>query len=226
MNEIVIARPGLHLAVEYHAGAVSERDIAGFVDTVTTMLDAGSRFGEGQMLQLGWSTLRFVAIANGALAFEELDGSGVASRWTRGVSRTLIATRLQRSVNESFGLADARLAFPSLAQHSLICTALDPDGALFLHRLEPTGPRDSGWFFACQREDHDHDDPAALEHDSLYAHACRIQAVLPFLALPIGTRVLLGPDGSVEEAYDGDGNALVVVPGSYLAERRGRTSRV
>jgi hypothetical protein len=225
MNEIVIARSGVHLVVEYHAGAVAEPDIAALVTRLNALLDAGSRFGEGEMLQLGWSTLRFVSLGGGVLAFEELDGSGVA-RWTRGVSRTLIATRLQRSVNESFGLSDERLAFPNLAQRSLICTALDPDGALFLHRLEPISPSDSGWFFSCQGTDHDHDDPAALEHASLYEHACRIQAVLPFLALPIGTRVLLGPDGNVDEAYEGGGHALAVVPGSYLAERRGRTSRV
>ena len=229
MNHKVIKRSGVQLVVEYHAGAVIEPDVDNFISGLNDMMDGGAQFRPGQTFQMGWSTMRFVPLAasSGAptLAFEELDGSGVAGQWARGVSRTLIATRLQRSVVESFNLHEDQMDFPKLAQSSIICNEIDPDGALFMHRLDPTNRNDSGWFFSCQSETHDHNNPALLECDSLYVHACRVQAVLPFLALPVGCRVLLAADGSVEEAYDPSGRALQVVPGSYLAERRGRTSR-
>jgi hypothetical protein len=88
-------------------------------------------------------------------------------------------------------------------------------------------PSDSGWFFGCRRPQHElaHTDPQALRKDSLYAHACRIQAALPFLAMPVGTVILLATDGSIDEARV-DARKLAVEPSSYLAMRRGRTSRV
>jgi hypothetical protein len=223
-NAKVIQRPGLHLVVEYHARAVAEPDVETFVAGLVEMLDAGQAFHPGQTFRMGWSTLRFVDAGDGTLALEELDGSGVAAQWARGVSRTLIATRLQTSVIESFSIPADLMDFPDLNHSSIICTDVDPDGALFMHRLEPTHAADTGWFFSCQFDDHDHNDPRLLQADSLYVHACRIQAVLPFLAMPVGSRILLAADGAVEEA-GGPVGKLSIVPGSYLAERRGKTSR-
>jgi hypothetical protein len=127
-------------------------------------------------------------------------------------------------VIESFSIPADLMDFPDLGHSSIICRDVDPDGALFMHRLDPAHSEDSGWFFSCQSGDHDHDDPRLLEADSLYVHACRIQAVLPFLAMPVGSRILLAADGTVEEA-GGPAGKLSIAPGSYLAERRGKTSR-
>jgi hypothetical protein len=225
MKAVIVKRPGIYIVVEYHDGAVAEPEAESFLEGLNAMIDGGSMFRAGETFRMGWSTMRFVDFGGGRLAFEELDGSGTPGAFTRGVSRTLIATRLQRSVIESFGLPDDAMDFPSVQQSAIVCTELDPDGALFMHRLEPLNRTDSGWFFSCQNEAHDHNDPKTLVNDSLYAHACRNQAVLPFLALPVGSRVLLSSDGRVEEAFGPDERELVVQPGSYLAQRAGRTSR-
>jgi hypothetical protein len=225
MAEIKIDRPGNRLLVEYHLQAVGRTEIERFVAAVNAMIDGGSQFAAGQTFRIGWSTMRFVEEGDW-LVFEELDGSGVPGQWARGVSRTLIATRLQRDVCDSFSLPDHLVDFPSFAQSSIVCDRIDPEGALYLARLPPLADTDSGWFFGCRGDGHDHDDPSVLANDSLYTHACRIQAVLPFLAMPIGSAVLLAADGAVDEAQGPGGIALAVAPGSYLAARRGRTSRV
>jgi hypothetical protein len=226
--ELRIDRPGARLLVEYHAQAIGHDDIDRFVSAIHAMLEAGGYFQADQTFRYGWSTMRLVPTDadSSRLAFEELDGTGVPDQWTRGVSRTLIATRLQRDVCDSFSLPAELVDFPSFAHDSIVCDELDPEGALRLHRLAPLADHDSGWFFACQHPGHDHDDARTLAHDSLYVHACRFQAVLPFLALPIGSSVLLAEDGVVQEAYGPGDVALAVAPGTYLAARRGRTSRI
>src|SRR5262245_15033582 len=61
------------LVLGFDPAAVLETDALWFAGTLEQMVQSGSRFQEGQSLQIGWSVAWFVALPNGNLGFEEPD---------------------------------------------------------------------------------------------------------------------------------------------------------
>jgi hypothetical protein len=79
---------------------------------------------------------------------------------------------------------------------------------------------DSGWFFGCVDQAHDHDRAENLSGGILYEMACAHPEILEFLALPAGAVVVIDAAGRVEEAFGATGEALRIAPGSYLDLRQ------
>src|SRR5439155_18350220 len=129
--------------------------------------------------------------------------------------QTLLTLRKQKGVLASFGLENQN-HFSSLFLTALRYKGFDSAKGMMLCRSEPTRV-DSGWFFGCLDESHDHSNPANLVKESLYAVICRHLHLLNFLALPPGTMIVLDEAGEVLSARDGEERELEIIPDSYLA---------
>jgi hypothetical protein len=202
--------------VEYEPRGIADADLDWFIQSIEAMLARGAKFKAGQTFGLGWAVLTFVDTGKGVLAFQELDGSGDPEKRSRGVTRSLTALRLQKSVAESFGL-EKELEFPNQRQTAIACKKLDADKAIVLSRDLPEED-DSGWFISCTQKNHDHDDDKNIDVKSLYELATDFPRLLPYLALPSGVMVLI--DGDKIKAQDGEGNLLEIRKGSLLDKMR------
>ncbi len=207
-----ISKGTTEILVEYEPRGAIETDVEWFCSTLETMLARGSKFKVGQTFGMGWSVLVFTDAGKGVLGLQELDGSGVESKFAKGVTRSLTALRLQKSVAESFGLEE-QLDFATQRQTAIACKKLDVDKAIVMSRDEPDEDA-SGWFFSCTAKNHDHDDEANLKVETLYELSCEFPRLMPYLALPIGVMILV--DGDKIKAEDGEGRKLGIKPGSLL----------
>jgi hypothetical protein len=171
----------------------------------------GTRFKPGQIIQLGWGTLRVLARRDGTLGLEE---RADPERWMETVDRTLHQTWYQKEVADSLGLAE-RLAFPRQDQAVMMAECTLGASSWLLTRLPSDDTRFSGWSIACTDE-HDHGERA---FPPLLALTADMPFLAQFLALPTGTAVLVmgrGP-GRVRAHAFLDGEELTPAPGSYLA---------
>ena len=179
---------------------------------------AGTVFRPGQTMQMGWSALRVEPGENGTLTLSEPDLSGIPDQRLQGVSLTLLALYRQKGAVDSFDPA-LPPAFPSMSQGAICCDAYPEAEALLLSRI-PGDAQDSGWFFGCTREGHDHQSTEQLRKGSLYELACRRPAVIEFLAMPAGSYILLDAQENLVSVFAQDGRPLKPTPGSYLDRER------
>lgn len=190
------------LLLEYVEGAVKQ----------------GTRFEAGQTLGLGGHLLRFKARADGTLGLEE-PVPAPTEQWIEAVDRTVRELAFQRWVNESFDL-DLRFAPPRASVLVSRCSEDAP--AVVLSRVDAGDAAKawSGWMLSCA-EEHDHGERFALP---LLALSALRPTLVPYLALPQGTVVLLGA-GPAHVVIDG--KERTPKPGSYLHvlnERAGKRS--
>ena len=150
----------------------------------------------------------------GRLSLWELDLSGVPGKLDCSVTRSLLVLRRQKAVLESFGIP-GKLNFPSLQQTAVMCSQFGNSSSRMLSRSTPSHD-DSGWFFGCEGMEHDHNLRENLLGGTLYGLACANRVVLDFLAMPEGSIVLLNKKGDVTMAFGRSGEALQILPGSYL----------
>ena len=179
---------------------------------------AGTVFRPGQSLQMGWSTLEIETREDGALTLSELDLSEIPGRRARSVSLTLMALYRQKAVVDSF---DPPLppAFPSMTQEAVCCDGYADADALMLTRVAGDG-RDSGWFFGCVKDGHDHQDAGRLVKAPLVELAAARPAVIEYLAMPPGSVVMLDAQENLAAAFAEGGRPLRPSPGSYLDRER------
>ena len=175
----------------------------------------GSRFLPGQTCQFGLMITKVHLAEDGSLSLLEPDMQAMPVVWVECVSHTLAQLRLQKDVVESV-LSASHLSFPSLRQSALICSRLRENIDLVMERLNSSG-NDSGWFFGCRGEDHDHNRVDELKRVSLYEAAVRyLRQIVPYLAMP--ENVLIGLIDSVPTIFH-NGEPLEFKPGSFLAMR-------
>jgi hypothetical protein len=149
------------------------------------------------------------------LSIWEPDMRGLPIAWSESVSYTMAHLRIQKDVVESV-LGPDELSFPSMRESAVICDQFGQGEDLVMERVEPAGA-DSGWFFGCREDGHDHNDAAELHRVSLYEAAIRhAPQIIPYLALPPGILIGVGPSGPT---LFHQGEPLCPRPGSYLAKR-------
>jgi hypothetical protein len=121
----------------------------------------------------------------------------------------------QKSIAESLGL-EGELAIPSLRDSAIVCTEFGSTDGFVMTRVTPKAA-DSGWFFGCDSEAHDHHSSEALRRISLYEAAIRHDdRTIPFLGLPPDAFVGFG--GAVPYFSRGE-RELEIRPGSYLHKK-------
>jgi hypothetical protein len=187
-----------------------ERTLLGFFERSVA---EGARFLPGQTVQMGWALLRMLERPDGTLGVEE-PSMETESGWNERVDQSLMATWTQKEIASSLGLVD-RLTFPQQVQSGIVCDRL-LDGEVFvLTRAEPDG-EDSGWFFGCADESHDHGNPENLSAVQLISIAHRLPFTRQFLALPPGVVVVIKGPGRIRARVWLDDEAIEPGEGSYL----------
>lgn len=206
--------PGAQLLrIQYDPAVVSPTHVEWFGQLLQDMASSGSRFEPGQTMQAGWSVVRFELADDGVLEFREPDFRSMPVKWVPGLSTTLVHLALHKEIVESV-LPVEELAIPGMRQSCVACSRIGIEPGFYMDRSDPRG-EDSGWFFGCLKQDHDHQAPANLIKMSLYEIVVRrIRAALPFLAMPLGSLVLLDLGRRSVSRYDLE---LEPKPGSLLS---------
>jgi hypothetical protein len=189
-------------------------DVKWFLGWLEESVGGGARYAAGQTCQIGWAITQ-VRHDGDDLSIWEPDMRDLPIAWSESVSYTLAHLRIQKDVVESV-LDPDELSFPSMLESAVICDRLGQGEDLVMERVEPAGA-DSGWFFGCREDGHDHNDAAELQRVSLYEAVIRhAPQIIPYLALPPGILVGVGPGGPT---LFHQGEPLHPRPGSYLAKR-------
>jgi hypothetical protein len=195
-----------------------EDDARWFMSWLEEAVASGEQFTVEQTVQVGWMILLVRALEDGVLSLWEPDMRDMPIAWVESVSRTLAYLRLQKDVCESL-LEVEDIAFPSLEQTAIICKRVGQTKGVFMERLVPSSRLDSGWFYGCTCEDHDHNNTDELRCVSLYELGVKVAPhVVQYLALPEGALIQLG-QGKL--SIFRHGVPLAIRAGSYLAALNG-----
>jgi hypothetical protein len=174
----------------------------------------GTQFKPGQTVLVGWATLRLTQREDGTLGVLEPDLKEEL-KWTESVDQTLLDAWRQKEVLSSLGLLE-RIEYPRQAQQAIVCAQTWEAPTFVLGRTDPSAPSDSGWFVGCMDDAHDHQVADALSVVPLIEIAARLPALTQFLALPVGTDVVVSGEGGLRARVFIDGDEVKPRPGSYL----------
>ena len=165
-----------------------ESDVAELARWIVTyfesQISAGTRFQDGQTIQLGWSSLLLRKVGD-VLEVLEPDFAACPIRWCQGLNHTVRHLHLQRAVCGLFGCEPL---FPSLRPAGVVSPKFAGSRRYTMSRDEPADS-DSGWVFA-------ESGYAGSEGEfcSLYQVALFKIETVPFLALPTSSHVTIGPE--------------------------------
>lgn len=201
----------LEIALNYDASTVLNVDAKWLIHWIEDSVSRGAKFLPEQSLQLGWIYLEIRQRTDGTLGFFEPDFKSLPIKFVDSVSLTLSHLRVQKSVAESLGLEN-EINFSSLRHSAIVCNQFTA-GDFILSREKPTGS-DSGWFFGCLDNNHDHNSAENLRRASLYEAALRHnERIIPYLALPHG---IIATVNDKAPTFLRNGEILRTLPGSYL----------
>lgn len=201
-----------HPEIEFSVSskAAPEADIQHMVASLEHMVASGSRFKDGETLQLGWMVTRFARGPGGKLKLTEPDMKKVPIRFVESLDSTLKHLRSQKDSVESVMPATA-LNFPRLDQSVVVHVNYKKATPVALQRLEPQ-EQDSGWWLSDPTDSRGNSDTTRFLKISLYQLALDRPDLIQLLAFPVGTTILV--DRQVHVAKGGA--ELPVRAGSYL----------
>ncbi|HEV2696301.1 MAG TPA: hypothetical protein VG347_25680 [Verrucomicrobiae bacterium] len=175
----------------------------------------GRRFRPEQKVQIGWSWLEVRQRSDGTLAFFEPDFKSMPLKFIDSVTNTLLHLMLQKYVAESLGL-EGEITIPPLVHSAIVCDVFGSTKGFIMSRVAPNAS-DSGWFFGCDNESHDHDSSAVLRRVSLYeAAVCKDDRIISFLGLPSDITVEFDGDAP---CFSWKSHKIPIRPGSYLHKK-------
>jgi hypothetical protein len=208
-----------HLEISVSCDDAAESALPGYLQSLLGWIErevaGGRRFVPEQTVQVGWSLLEIRQRTDGTLGLFEPDFQCIPMRFVDDVSKTLLHIMLQKSVAQSLGLEE-ELAIPSLLNSAIVCTEFGSTKGFVMNRATPKAS-DSGWFFGCDNEAHDHESPDTLRRVSLYEAVTRKDdRTIPFLGLPPDMFVGFG---GVVPYFSREDTELVIRPGSYLHKK-------
>ena len=156
------------------------------LDYLEHSVASGKRFKPEQTLQVGWMVTKLRDNPKGDLELWEPRFESIPISWVRGINNTVRHLTLQKSVAQLVG---AEPQFPSNLQAGTVSPSFCRQAGCFLMTREQAQQNDSGWRFGTQKGD------LAKELQSLFQIACSLDRVIPFLALPPESEVLVAPEG-------------------------------
>jgi len=178
------------IAIEVQPEAV---ELARWIgDYFESKILAGTRFRDGEKVQLGWSLL-LLCLVDGVLEVFEPDFFSMPIQWCRGVNNTIRHLYLQRAVCELFGCDPM---FPMIRQAGIVSPGFPKSRSCTMFRDTPEAS-DSGWIFTEYGYG-----GAEGEYCSLYQLMLQKAEIVPFLALPPSSRIVIKP-GFREIVVDG-----------------------
>ncbi len=162
---------------------------------ITSESKSGNRFRPNDTIQIGWTICRLQTESSRALRLCEPDWHHLPITWIPTCDRTLIDLRLQRDIADSVGLLDD-IAFPTIRQSAIIGNDVDESCSSFVLERCHGVENDSGWFVGKRDSQFDYDNPENLRRASLYEVGIRCPLIVMYLALPFGTRIEIGDNGT------------------------------
>jgi hypothetical protein len=165
------------------------------------------RITAGQTMTYGWGILRFrpreasdAGSPVDALIVQERTNpfSDEVPTFEDGVVRVLALEDAQNQAlrrNKITGTSE----HPHRWQMALVCTRVRSQGgtSLFMERTEAKEAWDSGWCVGCVGQQHNHDNPDDLHTVHLTHLVANYPRMFPYLAMPVGTSVVLDPDKTI-----------------------------
>lgn len=176
-----------------------ERLLGAIGDAVVTR---GQRFRRDDTFDYGWTTVRFEAGAAtgdsaGRLVVSELAEPLLATpaTYARGAERLAVLMRTQTEALSRNGVEGVAV-HPHRSDLAVICTRVPPAGPeyprpLALERRTTPERGESGWVIRCTNPAHDHENPRALASARLLHVVAGFAGIVPYLALPEGSAVLM-----------------------------------
>ena len=202
----------LEFRLNYNDGLVGEEDIRDLVTRLETAVRKGERYEPGSSLKVGWVVLRVGRHEEGALILQEPDMIHTPVWWIDSVNHCLIHRRLQRGVCASV-LDAGEIDFPATTERAAVAPCYLDGTGTSMHRFAGDEGH-SGWLLACDDCEHGHDPERGcadmLLYDAVVGYDPR---VIPYLGLPSGVSVVIGPDGP---RISRDGEPLAFKAGSLL----------
>ena len=171
--------------------AVLEQDVEWFLNYSCSIFDSNIRLKTSTIIQVGMMLVKFKNTGEEIEVFEP-DMIGIPINFTKGITNTLRILRLQKDVYESLDI-NTDIAFPNLREAIVQCAEWEDATSYILERTESSG-NNSGWYIGCTNPEHDHEDPKNLKTTSIYDILISHRDILPFLALPSNTAVLVEND--------------------------------
>jgi hypothetical protein len=178
------------------------------LDYFESAVAKGETFEAGHTVELGGHGLRLVDRPDGTLGVEE-PVPAPTEQWVEAVDRTVREVTFQRWIAES---VDLPVTFPARDADCLVSACVQTAESLVLSRVEVPAdlPQLSGWMVSCPAK-HDHGERSALP---LLALSAIRPFTVQFLALPVGTVVLVVPPGKAHVFFNGA--PVTPAAGSYL----------
>ncbi len=198
--------------LHYNDGLVGEDDLRDLITRLEDSVRRGERYAPGSSFTVGWVVLRVGRHEDGALVLQEPDMIHTPLWWIDSVNHCLIHRRLQRGVCASV-LDAAQVAFPSTTERAAVTPCFLDGHGTSMRRFDG-GEGHSGWLLTCDDPAHAHDPKRDCTDMPLYEAVVGYDPrVIPYLGLPSGVSVTIGPDGP---RIRRDGELLTFKPGSLL----------
>lgn len=174
----------------------------------------GDIFDDGETIALG-SILLIANKAADRLRLAEPDFLEIPIKWTDGVTRSLRILRQQKDTVASFSHA-IEPDYCSILESCIVGADFEnADGGMVMEKTPRMNANDTGWFLGTQDHKLDYNDPKNLLRKSIYEVACKEPRVLPYLALPVKSRVEHIENSVV---FFHDGKMVEPTQGSYLQQ--------
>ena len=200
------------IVLRFDEESVPEIDAKWLASFLESAVSEGRRFQPSETLQIGWTVNKIGQSSAGSLTLLEPVLGTQPIVFVDSVTGTLLHLRQERDVAESFS-PTIEPVFASMRQSALACRNLIISQAGVMARDEPGGT-DSGWFFGCDDQDHDHNEPANLVRVSLFQVGSQNPALIKYLALPAGT--VIRDLTAARPRFFLSGRQQQIVSGSYL----------
>lgn len=182
---------GMQVEVDYDDKLVPDPDIDWLLDYLQSEFGASTWPTEPMLLQVGMMLLQIRNSGNRITIFEP-DMISLPIVFVEGVTNTLRILRSQKDAHKSLQM-DSEMDFPEIRQFATQCRKWEDAASYVLERSSPNG-NDSGWYFGCQNPEHDHENAENLKNVSILEIAMNYSDLVPFLALPSGSAVLVEND--------------------------------
>jgi hypothetical protein len=174
----------------------------------------GDIFDDGETI--GFDSIFLIANkAADTIRLAEPDFLQIPIKWIDGVTRSLRILRQQKDTVASFSHA-TKPDYCSIRESCIVGADFEnANGGMVMERTPRMNANDTGWFLGTQDRKLDYSDPKNLLRKSIYEVVCKEPRVLPYLALPVKSRIEHSESCVV---FFHDGKMVEPIQGSYLEQ--------
>jgi len=187
---------------------IPSNDVTAVLRGLEHQIKGGTRFKDGETLQLGFMVNQFSLMDDGRLRLEEPDMKSVPVKFLPTMNYTFKTLRAQKDIVESIG--STQLSYPSVQQAIAIHKDFKTASAVLLERVAPEESQ-SGWWVHVRNSQ-----PEDYSLTSIFQFALERPDLVKFLALPVGAKIYIIKGSPIKIFIDD--KEVEILTGSFLAE--------